>query len=119
MPRRRSDFAWVRPERDERFHSHMQAAMAQGYEKPIAYTGIDTPERALDVRKGLFRAARHFKQAIHANVERLDDGTYQVVFVLHSKETARAYIAGLGIDPDGPYVDRRTHVPPSNGVTNV
>jgi hypothetical protein len=90
--------------RDCRFDHLIVAGLGQGYGKQVMYTGIETPERAKDIKNGIYRCARHRK--ISAWVEWLHsgrmttksadwppdkqaDGTYTLVYTLASKSAGR------------------------------
>ena len=45
--------------RDCRFDHLVAAALDQGYGKVLKYTGIETYERADDIRRGIYRCTRH------------------------------------------------------------
>jgi hypothetical protein len=45
--------------RDCRFDHLVGAAVAQGYGKTLRYTGIETLDRADEVRRGIYRCAKH------------------------------------------------------------
>jgi len=49
--------AWNR--RDCRFDHLVQAAIAKGYGKVLIYSGIEDITRADDIRRGVYRCARH------------------------------------------------------------
>lgn len=49
--------AWSR--RDCRFDHLVVAALEQGYGKVLVYSGIETVERADDIRRGIYRCAKH------------------------------------------------------------
>jgi hypothetical protein len=90
--------------RDCRFDHLVAAALKQGYGKPVVYHGIETPERAKEIKNGIYRCARHRK--ISAWVEwthsgrvttksadwppdKQADGTYSLTFTVASKNAAR------------------------------
>jgi hypothetical protein len=91
---RRHPAAW-RP-RDETYHPHVEAALAQGYEIPVFWKGIETYDRALEIKRGLYNAARHLKVSIHVEMLDAKDGTITVKYTLHDRATARAYIKDSG-----------------------
>lgn len=49
--------AWNR--RDCRFDHLVQAAIAKGYGRELVYSGITTIDRAHEIRRGIYRCARH------------------------------------------------------------
>src|SRR5262249_6615547 len=86
--------AW-RP-RDETYHPHVKAAKNQGYGVPVYWTGIETPERATEIKRGLHRAGRHLRESVRVDLTDADDGTITLVFTLYSRQQARAYIKQAG-----------------------
>jgi hypothetical protein len=72
---------------------YIAAAFKVGYEVELSWTGIDTKERALTCKKGLFNAARlHSPQvSVSVNMERAGSG-WVLKFTLHDKRVARAHI---------------------------
>jgi hypothetical protein len=48
---------WSR--RDCRFDHLVMAALGQGYGKVLVYNGIESEERAHDIRRGIYRCAKH------------------------------------------------------------
>ena len=62
-----------------------------GHYATLHYTGIGTRERADEIKRALFRAARYLECSMSATVHRSDDG-YWVEFRAISKKHARAYM---------------------------
>jgi hypothetical protein len=91
---KRHPAAW-RP-RDETYHPYIQAAKAQGYEIPALWTGVESYDRAIEIKRGIYNAAKHLKESVHVELLDADDGTITVKFVLHDKATARQYIKDSG-----------------------
>ena len=90
--------------RDCRFDHVVCAVAAAGMGKPFTYRGIETPERAKDIKQGIYRCARH--RDLSANVswsysgretaasaewppDRQPDGTYQLVIQIFTKAMGR------------------------------
>jgi hypothetical protein len=73
---------------------YIDAAFARGYEQELIWAGIESRERAVNCRRGLFNCARTHKPvvAVSADVESAGGGLWQVRFVLHDKKVARAYV---------------------------
>lgn len=63
-----------------------------GHYAELIYTGIKTSDRALQVKRGLYNAAKHHGVSMKADTESLTDGTYQVRFRAIDKKRARAYL---------------------------
>jgi hypothetical protein len=55
----------------------------------LVYIGCETRERALEVRRMLYRSAGHFKVSLHAPVVQAPDGTYQITFTVYTKSAGR------------------------------
>jgi hypothetical protein len=110
--------------RDCRFDHLVAAAIEQGMGKPLSYTGIETPERAYDIKKGIYRCSQH--RGVSAYVEwqhsgrwttkstnwppdRQKDGTYTLRFTLVTKASGRKrHIETYGTDrANWPYNPRR------------
>jgi hypothetical protein len=76
------------------------AALGQGFGKELVLSGIETPERAHEIRRGIYRCARHRKVSADAGPNRTvtepgemgvhkDGQTYTLRFRLWSKRDAR------------------------------
>jgi hypothetical protein len=101
------------------------AAVEQGMGKPLTYAGIETPERALDIKKGVYRCAGHrgisaavewlhsgnwtSRSSIHWPPDKQADGTYALRISVFTKSGARKrHIAKYGTDRQNwPYNPRR------------
>jgi len=101
--------AWNR--RDCRFDHLVVAALGQGYGKVLVYNGIETEERAHDIRRGIYRCAKHRGVSADAGrsittssddemgVRRAPDGTYTLRYRLFDKRQARkAHLERHGAD---------------------
>jgi len=101
--------AWNR--RDCSMDHLVVAALDQGYGKVLVYNGIETEERAHDIRRGIYRCARHRGVSADAGrsvttssddemgVRRAPDGTYTLRFRLFDKRVARkSHIERNGTD---------------------
>lgn len=111
--------AWSR--RDCRFDHLVVAALGQGYGKILVYNGIETEERAHDIRRGIYRCAKHRGVSADAGpsvlvtsddqmgVRRTVGGSYSLRYRLFDKRTARkAHIERHGQDRQAwPYNPRR------------
>lgn len=90
--------------RDCRFDHLVGAVAGKGFGQTLHYTGIENPVRALDIKRGFYRCAKH--RAISAAVEWLHsgqlttvsanwppdreaDGTYTLRLTLFKKAQAR------------------------------
>jgi hypothetical protein len=110
--------------RDCRFDHVVTAVAGQGTGKPVSYQGIDTPDRAKDIKQGVYRCARH--RGLSASVEwlhsgrltsksddwppdREPDGTYTLKITIYTKAQARKrHLARYGTDRSKwPYDPRR------------
>jgi hypothetical protein len=115
-------------QRDCRFDYLVGAALAAGAGEEITMTGIDTPERAADIRRGVYRCAGH--RGVSAWVkwrhsgqwttvttlwppDRQAGGTYTLVFAVTDKRAARRrHLATYGADrARWPYNPRRPKSP--------
>lgn len=109
---------WSR--RDCRFDHLVVAAMNKGYGTVLKYTGIDDYDRAHDIRRGIYRCAKHRgitaeagpsgrtvtgdEMGIHKN-----HGAYEVWYRVWDKKTARKrHLERYGADRSKwPYDPRR------------
>lgn len=81
-----------------------------GYYATLHYAGIETEERAKEIKNALFRAGRGMGYAVDAKVHHDDsDGTWYVEFSAINKQHARAYVtARYGNNPSKwPYSPNR------------
>jgi hypothetical protein len=101
-------------QRDCRFDYLVTAALGQGMGTEVTLSGIEAAERAEDIRKGIYRCAKH--QGVAAWVkwkhagnwvtkvalwppDKAEDGTYTLVFAVTDKTTARKrHVAVYGTD---------------------
>jgi len=86
--------AW-RP-RDETYHPHIHAALEHPYETPVHWTGIETYERAREIKRGLHLAGRHLRQSVRVDMSDAEDGTITLIFRLYDRAKATAYIKDQG-----------------------
>lgn len=114
---------WSR--RDCRFDHLVVAALHQGYGKVLKYTGIETYERAEEIRRGIYRCTKHRGVTADAGpAGRLVTGddemgvrktghAYAVWYRVHDKRSGRkAHLERHGPDrSQWPYDPRR----PANG----
>jgi hypothetical protein len=98
-----------RQQRDCRFDHLVVAAIGRGYGVALVLSGIESPERGHDIRKGIYRCARHRSVSAEAGPARLVDGddmglhatgaTYELRFRIWSKSSGRARVlANYGPD---------------------
>ena len=87
----------------------------QGHYAELVYTGCETRERAEEIKRSLYRCAKHLGVSMHAEVEQTAGG-WQVRFKAIDKAAARAYIlARYGTDRTRwPYNPRRQNPPPTS-----
>lgn len=97
MPRG-PDRQWRR-RKEPQTHQHVMASVkagltdtSRGFYTELFYTGIETEERAVEIRRALFRAAKNLEYSIRAEVESLPSGKYQVRFRAIDKTKARAWM---------------------------
>lgn len=88
---------------------YVRAALAQGLEIEFTWRGIPTKERAHDLRRGIFNAARHHAVSVSADAEPACWGEWRIRFTLHDKRAARAlHVQRHGADrSQWPYDPRR------------
>lgn len=82
---------------------------AKGFYAEKVYVGVESPERALEIKRSLNRCAKARGYSMTAQVQRAVDGTYQIRFRAITKAAGRAYmIAKYGADrKNWPYNPRR------------
>lgn len=79
-------------------HDHVQASVAgglnadTGHYTTLIYQGCETKERALEIKRSLYRCAKHLGYSMHAQIEDAPGGGFQVRFKAIDKATARAYV---------------------------
>lgn len=109
---------WSR--RDCRFDHLVIAALGQGYGKVLVYSGIPDEHRGHDIRRGVYRCARHRGVSAEAGpaglvsgdvmgLRKMSDGTFTLKFRLWDKRYARQqHLARHGTDrQQWPYNPRR------------
>ena len=87
------------------------AAVDAGFGQVLVYRGMETPERAQEVRRGIYRCAKHRDIAAEAGtvalagddqmmgISRERDGTYTLRYRVWTKKQARkAHLARYGPD---------------------
>lgn len=88
----------IRPRKPPLTDEHIQASVAGGMDPEtghyavLVYGGIETEERALEIKRSLYRCAKHLGYSMKADIEKTLVG-YQVRFRAIDKARARAYIA--------------------------
>lgn len=107
--------------RNCQFDHLVGAAADAGYGQVLIYRGVETIERAQEIRRGIYRCARHREIAAEAGtaalasddqvmgISRERDGTYTIRFRVWTKTQARkAHLARYGPDRSAwPYDPRR------------
>lgn len=109
---------WKR--RDCRFDHLVVAAITKGYGQVLVYTGIESEERAHEIRRGIYRCAAHRGVSAEAGrsvrasgdemgVHRAADGTFKLKYRIWDKKTARKrHLERHGTDrSQWPYNPRR------------
>jgi len=66
---------------------------ATGWYSTLHYAGCADYDRAKEIKRALYRSARHFKVSLTTKIFRADDGTFTVEFTAISKAHGQAYIA--------------------------
>jgi len=111
-------------QRDCRFDHVVAAAVAESMDKPLTYRGIDKPDRAKEIRQGVYRCARHRGISVAVSwlysgrettmsaewpPDKQPDGTYTLKITLYSKARARKrHLATYGTDrANWPYDPRQ------------
>lgn len=103
----------LRPRKHPLTDEHIQASVAggmnaeTGFYQELVYGGIEDANRALEIKRSLYRCAKFLGYSMRAEVEQAAGGAYQVRFCAIDKVTARKYIAkkhpnGQGL-PYNPY----------------
>lgn len=62
-----------------------------GHYKELIYAGVEDQDRAVEIRRALFRSAKHLKVALKADVETVA-GVHQIRYRAIDKAVARAYV---------------------------
>jgi hypothetical protein len=94
MPKPRGG-AFKALERDTRFAPMVEAALAHplGTRHETPPGAVADAAHALEIRRGIFRSARHAGVSVQAEAEELADGSHRVWFVLRDKAEAARYVA--------------------------
>jgi len=92
----------TRQQRDCRFDNLVAAAISRGYGITLRYTGIETLERGHEIRRGIYRCARHREVSADAGPSKVVDGAamglhaagggYELLFRIWSKSSGRARV---------------------------
>lgn len=88
----------LRPRKHPLTDEHIQASVARGLDPvtghyaELVYGGIETQERALEIKRSLYRCAKFLGYSMKADIEQAGTG-YQVRFKAIDKAKARAHIA--------------------------
>ena len=108
--------------RDCRFDHVVAAVIGQGLDKTVTYAGIETTDRAKDIKQGIYRCGRHRNVSVsvawlHSGREttksdqwppdREPDGTYTLRITIYTKAKGRKHLittkgtdrAGWDYDP--------------------
>jgi len=79
-------------------HDHVQASVAgglnaqTGHYAELLYQGCESEERAVEIKRSLYRCAKHLGFSMKAEVEPGAGSDWQVRFRAIDKATARAYV---------------------------
>ena len=88
----------IRPRKRPLTDDHIKASVARGMDPEtghyaeLIYGGIETEERALEIKRSLYRCAKFLGYSMKADIEKTATG-YQVRFKAIDKDKARAYTA--------------------------
>jgi hypothetical protein len=78
---------------------YVHAALAAGHGNELTITGVPGGQRAAEIRRGLFNAARMRTVSVHVKVTKQRNGTYTITYATHDKGEARGYVlARYGTD---------------------
>jgi hypothetical protein len=69
----------------------VNAALSRGYDQELKITEV-TSDEMLDFKRGLFNAAKLLGCSLHCNAHKQTDGSYHLVFAVHSKTAGRKHI---------------------------
>lgn len=89
----------LRPRKHPLTDEHIQASVARGMDPvtghyaELIYGGCETYERALEIKRSLYRCAKYLGYSMKADIEDAPGGGYQVRFKAIDKAKARAHIA--------------------------
>ena len=88
---------------------HLIAASIDAAGAELTYAGVETEDRAQEIKRGLFRSAKAAGRSVSVKIAAAADGTWQLAYKTHSKAEARAYmLAKYGPNPNAwPYNPRR------------
>jgi hypothetical protein len=88
---------------------------ATGWYTVLHHTGCPDYDRAKEIKRALYRSARHLHVSLHTRIFRAADGTQTVEFVAINKDHGRAYIQQQsGGDPRRLAYNPYTRVPREN-----
>lgn len=69
----------------------VRAALQYGHDVELQITEVAEGE-AMDLRRGLFNAAKLYNVSLHCNAARQTDGTFTLTYAVHSKTDGRAHV---------------------------
>ncbi|HEY3953912.1 MAG TPA: hypothetical protein VGM53_11080 [Streptosporangiaceae bacterium] len=64
-----------------------------GWYGVLHHTGCPDYDRAKEIKRALYRSARHLKVSLHTKIFKATDGSWTVEFVAINKAHGRAYVA--------------------------
>lgn len=87
----------MKPRKEPILDHYVQASVEQGMNDAghygeLVYAGVEDQLRAVEIRRSLFRSAKHLGVSLKADVEQAADGTHQVRFHAIDKAVARAHM---------------------------
>ncbi|MDB5910929.1 MAG: hypothetical protein JWP34_5043 [Massilia sp.] len=71
--------------------AYVRAAIQYGYDVELPITEVAQNEMA-DFRRGLFNAAKHLGVSLHCHPKKQPDGTYTLMYAVHSKSVGRKHV---------------------------
>lgn len=83
------------PLTDELIHASVNGGMvdpSRGFYATRVYVGVETEERALDLKRSLFRCAKRLGFSVRVQVEKAADGGFQLRYHAIDKTKARAWM---------------------------
>lgn len=88
----------MKPRKEPILDHYVQASIEGGMDdaghyKELVYAGVEEHERALEIRRALFRSAKHLEVSLKCDVETDAAGLHHVRFKAIDKAIARAHIA--------------------------
>lgn len=83
------------PLTDAHIMASVQGGHVQGFYREVLYTGIETHDRAVELRRSLYRCAKRLGYSMKADIETLSSEqgvTFQIRYRAIDKTVARAWV---------------------------